>query len=45
MLLRLFAYFGSAWAARRLDRQRFARKYVVGVKLARRLAFEKWLRG
>lgn len=45
MLLRLLAYLGFAWAARRLDRKRFARKYVLGVKLARRHAFQKWLWG
>lgn len=31
MLLRFLAYF-SLRAARRLDRQRFARKYIVAVR-------------
>ncbi|WP_298938059.1 hypothetical protein [uncultured Ralstonia sp.] len=39
MVLRLMAYFGSAWAARRLDRKRFARKYLVVVEQRRFNAF------
>jgi hypothetical protein len=32
MLLRFLAYLGCMRAARRLDRQRFARKYNVAVR-------------
>lgn len=38
-LLRVLAYLGVAAAARRLDRHRFARKYVVAVKAKRRAEF------
>lgn len=31
MLLRLLAYIGCVWAARRLDRKRFAQKYRARV--------------
>lgn len=31
MLLRVLAWFGSTWAARRLDRKRFAQKYRARV--------------
>lgn len=37
-MLRFLAYF-SPRAARRLDRQRFARKYVLAVKSKRRADF------
>lgn len=38
-MLVVLAWCGVRWAARRLDRQRFARKYVVAVKVQRRAAF------
>lgn len=35
MLLPFLAFFGCRWAARRLDRKRFARKYMVATEAAR----------
>lgn len=35
MLLPFLSYIGCRWAARRLHRKRFARRYVVAVREAR----------
>lgn len=37
MLLPFLSYIGCRWAARRLDRKRFARPYMVAAKRSRRL--------
>lgn len=36
-MLRVLAWCGVRWAARRLDRKRFARPYMVAAKRSRRL--------
>lgn len=36
MLLPFLSYIGCRWAARRLDRKRFARPYMLAAKHARR---------
>ncbi len=41
MLLVVLAYMGSRWAARRLDRRRFARRYEVAARASRR---DRWWR-
>jgi hypothetical protein len=35
-MLRVLAWCGVRWAARRLDRKRFARPYMLAAKLSRR---------
>lgn len=45
MLLPFLSYIGCRWAARRLDRKRFAGPYMTAAKRSRRLrALADWLR-
>jgi len=37
MLLPFLSYIGCRWAARRLDRKRFAGPYMIAAKRSRRL--------